>query len=529
MSISRVSCVVVAAALLVAAVQDHGQTQTIGRILQRSIGLTAIDRGLLTDDARMLDRSARPGRGALRVGAGAVDRLGAWGARYVPGRVIVKFRGDSSTSARQSAISTLSRSASLAARPSFADFDVVEIDPGDDPEVLAGELSLQPEVEYAQAVYRFRPYFVPNDAFYGQVQWNFPAIDLERGWDIQPGASSSLVVAVVDTGMAFEDALVEFSASGFFIRDVLYPALGNITIPFARANYLAVPGAAGDDRFESPYDFIWDDPFPVDLSGHGTHVSGTIGQLTDNRIGVAGIAFNVRLMPGKVIDTEWDLIFGAPGQGTDDVVARGVRYAADNGAKIVNMSIGRTGPPAPVVEDAIRYAVSKGCFVAIAAGNSFAAGNPTEVVAEIASRVDGAVAVGAVDRAHSRAFYSHSASYVELSAPGGSVRSFGSGGLLYQQTYHPDFVFTFDLPPSSYTAPRFDVLAFLGFQGTSMATAHVSGLAALLAQQGITQPAAIEMALKRFAVDRGPEGRDNEFGVGEISARATLRGLGLAK
>ena len=90
-------------------------------------------------------------------------------------------------------------------------------------------------------------------------------------------------------------------------------------------------------------------------------------------------------------------------------------------------------------------------------------------------------------------------------------------------------MFTFDLPPSSYTAPRFDVLAFLGFQGTSMATAHVSGLAALLAQQGITQPAAIEMALKRFAVDRGPEGRDNEFGVGEISTRATLRGLGLAK
>jgi serine protease len=279
----------------------------------------------------------------------------------------------------------------------------------------------------------------------------------------------------------------------------------------------------------SPYDFIWEDALPVDTDGHGTHVSGTIGQLTNNGVGTAGVAYNVRLMPVKVIDGNWDIIFSSPNEGTDETVARGIRYAVDNGAKVLNMSIGRTGPSAPVIEDAIRYAVSRGAFVAVAAGNGFEEGNAVEVVAEIASRVDGAVSVGAVDRLHNRAFYSTTGSYVELAAPGGSSRPFGESGAIYQQTYDLNFVDTYDLPPAQYRAPRFDVFMVTPFQGTSMATPHVSGLAALLIQQGITNPAAIESALERFATDRGPAGRDREYGFGVISARNTLRGLGLSK
>src|SRR5206468_1253865 len=83
--------------------------------------------------------------------------------------------------------------------------------------------------------------------------------------------------------------------------------------------------------------------------------------------GVAGMAFNVRIMPVKVIDSLWDDILGSPFEGTDDVVARGVRYAVDNGAKVLNMSIGRSGPPAPLLQDALIYATAHGAFVSIAA------------------------------------------------------------------------------------------------------------------------------------------------------------------
>jgi len=157
--------------------------------------------------------------------------------------------------------------------------------------------------------------------------------------------------------------------------------------------------------------------------------------------GTAGVAFNVRIMPVKVLDTEWDDIFGAPNIGTDDVVALGIRYAADNGAKVINMSLGRTGPAnlaaptrtrtaaLPVVEDAIRYAVGKGVFVAVAAGNGFLSGNPTEVMAEIASaRAGSHVSRGSQPRDGARPRTSTKGSYVEIAAPGGEFGSFGSAG-----------------------------------------------------------------------------------------------------
>jgi serine protease len=193
------------------------------------------------------------------------------------------------------------------------------------------------------------------------------------------------------------------------------------------------------------------------------------------------------------------------------------------------MSLGRTGPAAPVIEDAIKYAVGKGAFVAIAAGNEFEDGNAANVVAEIASRVQGAVSVAAIDRSRSRAYYSTTGSYVELAAPGGSFRGFPNEGGILQQTLALDLVETWTSPPARLAAPHFDVLKYYYFIGTSQATAHVSGVAAMLMQQGITSPAAVEAALEKFAVDLGATGRDNDFGFGEINARNTLRGLGLSK
>jgi serine protease len=286
---------------------------------------------------------------------------------------------------------------------------------------------------------------------------------------------------------------------------------------------------AGPNRFVAPRDFIWNDTDPLDLDGHGTHVAGTIGQLTNNGVGVAGIAFNVRIMPVKVIDSMWDDIMGSPFEGTDDVVARGVRYAVDNGAKVLNMSIGRAGPPSPLLQEAIVYATSHGAFVSIAAGNDFEVGNPTEWPAAYAPSIQGAVAVGAIGRDRQRAYYSSTGPYVEVVAPGGNQRIGGTTAGILQQTYDFAFVDTFINGPARYGPPRFDIFSYQFLQGTSMATPHVSGFAALLMQQGITAPDAIEAAMEQFATDLGPAGVDQQYGHGLINPRASLRGLGLAK
>lgn len=524
------------------------------RILSR-IAPPAIERGISPDLSHAPGTPEMRRRQSIHAVSGVVDRAGASGARYRPGRVIVKFRDGVSAAARVSALSVVPGRATISPRAASQDFDVVEIDQAADAEAAARAFKGRPDVEYAQAAYRVQAQLVPNDKFYVN-QWNLPTINMERAWDIQPAAGSEITVAVLDTGAAFAAATAQFHAGAFTVDSqgnigppggggTAYPALGDVTLQFVAATELQPL-----TRFVAPHDFIWNDALPFDLSGHGTHVSGTIGQLTNNAAsglgdvanggGTAGVAFNVRLMPVKVISTEWDDIFGSPNAGTDEVVALGIRYAADNGARVINMSIGRTGPStcgvnrnqdgcAPAIEDAIRYAVAKGCFIAIAGGNAFENGNPTEVIAEIAASVPGAVSVAAVNRNKGHTFYSTTGSYIELAAPGGEFGSFGSTGGILQQTLNLDLSETFDLPPSKFVRPRFDSLAYYFFIGTSQATPHVSGVAAMLMQQGITNPAAIEAALERFAADLGPAGRDSTFGFGLVDARATLRGLGLAK
>lgn len=487
------------------------------RMLESEYGLPGIDRGLAS-----LETPLEPESRVRRM-AEAVSDAPAVREPYLRGSVIVKFKSGAGA-ARVAAMRAVEGQGM--AQPAYGDFDVMAIPHEADPEAVAAALAGQPEVEYAQARYFNHAMARPTDPLY-PLQWNFPLLDMERAWDIQPGATSNVVVAVIDGGVAYRNGAFQYTARAVRLEagGPVYPALGLVTVPFAVAPDLGDPS-----RFVAPRDFIWNDNAPVDLDGHGTHVAGTIAQATNNGVGVAGMAFNVRIMPIKVIAGEWDFIFSNDNGGTDDIVAQGIRYAADNGAHVINMSIGReAGGASPVVEAAVRYAVSRGVFVAIASGNDGNGLNRPNRSADFAGSIDGAVAVAAVGRARNRASYSTSGPYVELAAPGGDQRADGLEGGILQQSLDSALADTYLLPPALFRAPRFDAFQYRFFQGTSMATPHVAGFAALLRQQGITNPAAIEAAMKQFAVDRGANGRDNEYGVGLINPRATLRGLGLAR
>ena len=175
------------------------------------------------------------------------------------------------------------------------------------------------------------------------------------------------------------------------------------------------------------------------------------------------------------------------------------------------------------MKDAILYAIDKGVFVAAAAGNSGDASSPPFYPAAYAPSVEGLVAVGAVDFNFNRAYYSNSNDYVEIAAPGGDITADenhdGYGDGILQQTIDQQLA----------SEGVFDQFGYFFFQGTSMSTPHVSGLAALLMNQGVTDPKAVEWAIEHFATDVGVPGRDNDTGFGVINPRNTLRGLGVSR
>jgi serine protease len=366
------------------------------------------------------------------------------------------------------------------------------------PTATIARLRRDPAVRYAvpDVVAHTAAAYLPDDPGRGlkagrwaAVQWNFTGpngVDAPDAWAHliaagRPGGKG-VKVAVLDTGVAYR----EFGKTP------------------------ADPDLAGT-RFVAGRDFIGHDDYANDRNGHGTHVTSTIAETTDNGIGLTGLAYGASIMPVKVLD---DL-----GEGDAPVIAQGVRWATDHGAKIINMSlefdstVGRDQIPELI--DAIAYARAKGVLVVAASGNE-----GESSVAYPARNVN-VLAVGGTTEHGCLADYSNSGHGLDLVAPGGgddaplddpgcSYRKGRPGRNIAQMTLigvHKDKI---GIPHS--------------YEGTSMAVPHVSATAALIVASGILgsdpSPAAIEHRLEATARDLGTPGYDTDYGWGLVNAAA---------
>lgn len=293
----------------------------------------------------------------------------------------------------------------------------------------------------------------PNDPLY-KKQWHLKKIGTPRAWDFSTG--KGVTVAVIDTGIGCEDF------GGFKKLSDLH-------------NTECVGG----------WNFVSGNEHANDDHGHGSHVAGTIAQSTNNDHGGAGIAYHVKLMPIKVL--------GADGSGTTADIADAVRWSADHGADVINMSLG--GPrDSAVLQKAINYAVSKGVTVVAAAGNSGGSvGYPG------ANR--NVVCVSASDQEDKLAKFSSRGDTVDIAAPGVEVmqQTVGDGG----------------------RGEKFEA-----FNGTSMASPHVAGVAAMVVSLGITNPSEVENALKNYSRKIDPSDAAKKlYGSGVLTADDTVKGI----
>ncbi len=389
---------------------------------------------------------------------------------FCPDAIIVKFDPNTPDTERLRVLQA--HRCWIAGSCDEGDFHLVGIPADTSPWQMIEALTQYESVQYAELNYYVRATFIPDDKLYS-YQWNLnnavkADIRMQEAWDIEEG-DPNVIVAVIDTGVAYEDF-------GIYRRA---PDLANT-------------------RFVAGYDFVHEDNHPNDDHGHGTHVAGTIAQSTNNGIGVAGIAFRCSIMPIKAVDEQ--------GVGDQFTIARAILYAATHGARVINLSLG--SPQSSItLRNAVKTAYEREVTVVAAVGNDFTRGNrPSYPAAE----KDYCIGVGGVRFDLRRAPYSNTGAYVAVVAPGGDLtvdqNADGYPDGIVQQTFKTD--------PSTF--------AYWFFQGTSMATPHVSGLAALLASRGVTRPDKIREAIQLTARNLGRPGWDPEYGWGLIDAHAAL-------
>jgi serine protease len=326
------------------------------------------------------------------------------------------------------------------------------------------------------------------------LQWNFAGefgVRAPEAWGNliaagRPGGRG-VTVAVLDTGIAYANR-GRFRRSPDFKRD----------------------------QFVRGYDFVAKKPFANDRNGHGTFVAATIAEATGNGYGLTGLAYGVKLMPVRVLDSE--------GEGEASTIAEGVRFAVVHHAQVINLSLefspGVTASDIPELLDALRFAHRRGVLVVGAAGNE------GHAAVAYPARAPYVVSVGATTEHGCLASYSNDGSRLTLVAPGG-----GSDAILPgDPNCHPDqpsgrdiFQVTF----SGSSPRRFGIPS--GYEGTSMATPHVSAIAALIIGSGVLgprpTPAQLTARMRATARRLGGGGDERLYGAGLIdAAAATARG-----
>ncbi|OIU72036.1 S8 family peptidase [Rossellomorea aquimaris] len=319
-------------------------------------------------------------------------------SEYVKGEVIVKFKDSASKSAKDNVLESMKASEVEDKDAVESPFKVLKVG---NVEAVVKALNNNPNVEYAEPNYKLAATWTPNDTYYQGYQYGPQNTYTNYAWDYTRG-SSGQEIAVLDTGV-----------------DYNHPDLDGKTI--------------------RGYDFVDNDYYPMDLNGHGTHVAGTAAAETNNGTGVAGMAPNTKILAVRVLD--------ANGSGSLADIADGIRYAADQGAEVINMSLG-CDCSTPTLESAVNYAWNKGSVIVAAAGN-----DGISTTFEPASYAN-VIAVGAVDSYDRKASFSNYGTWVDVTAPGVDIAS--------------------TVPNNGYSY----------MSGTSMASPHVAGLAGLLASQG---------------------------------------------
>ena len=364
------------------------------------------------------------------------------GPAYVEGELLVKFKPGFSVQSTEQKVAEVNGTA-VETIPAINTVKV-EVPAGQEKSAVA-QLETRSDVEYVELNYIAYALDTPNDPSYAS-QYGLFQINMPNAWEIGQG-TSNIVVAVIDTGV-----------------DLDHPDLS-----------CTVPGGAS--KITAGWDYANGDNSPDDDHSHGTHVAGIIGACTDNGIGIAGVAPNVRLMPIKVLN--------AYGSGSYSDVANGIIYATNNGADIINLSLGGSGGNSTLAS-AVQYANSNGVLVIAASGNAGASS------LYYPAAYSEAMAVGATNSSDNRAYYSNYGNGLSVVAPGSSIYS---------------------TVPNSYAYKS----------GTSMATPHVAGLAAIIwSLDPALAHTEVQDIIESTVDDKGSAGYDIYYGYGRVNAYKAL-------